>query len=199
MMNKSAAGSWVRPTSNFVPAPELGRQPGGSSPVIHFFQDQETGARWIGKLGQVPLRDKEVIEAARQSPSFLGVYADEILEKLGLAVYQLLGTEVPESALSYQQVTLEAMHPDMLLAMQLNAEDEGRVFELPHSPRTHYLSRYVEEFLSLDRNFVEYYLASAKRCGNDYIKIKTKDGEMLPLRGLGSMLAAADFIYDLDF
>ena len=198
MMNKPATSSWITPTSNFTPVPELGRPPGGSSPVIHFFRDQETGARWIGKLGQVPLRDKEVIRAACQLPGFLGMYADEILEKLGLAVYQLLGTEVPESVLSYQPVTMEAMHPDMLLAMQLNAEDEGRVFELPNSPRMHYMSRYVDEFQHLDKDFVEHYLANAKRCGNEYVKIQTREGEMLPLRGLGSMLAAADFVYDLD-
>ena len=94
MMHKSATTSWVRTQSAFIPAPELGRPPGGSSPVIHFFRDQETDARWIGKLGQVPLRDKNVLEAARKLPGFLGVYADEILEKLGLAVYQFLGTEV---------------------------------------------------------------------------------------------------------
>ena len=71
MMHKSPSTSWVRPPSTFTPAPELGRPPGGSSPVIHFFRDQNTGEPWIGKLGQVPLRDKEVIEAARQLPGFL--------------------------------------------------------------------------------------------------------------------------------
>ena len=67
---------WLRASEDFTSAPELGRPAEGNSPVIHFFRKQATGSVWIAKLGEVPLRNEALINAALQSSSFLGVYAD---------------------------------------------------------------------------------------------------------------------------
>ena len=91
------------------------------------------------------------------------------MEKLALALYQLLGTQTPPTALSYQPVTKEGIHPDFLLHMQLDAKEQGRLFELPPSPRMHFMSKFIKDFRRLDEDFLELYPVLAKQCGNEHV------------------------------
>ena len=182
--------SWLRPSEDFtlIPATEMPPPEGGSSPVKQFLRDAH-GARWFAKNSGfiIGLQNARGLQEVLQQPTCMGKYADEVLEKLGLAIYALLGVPVPETCLSYQ--VLSALNQDM--ARDLYG------YTRPTVPLLHFVSQFIEDFHAFPSDFMDQYRAEAGSTSG-YCHIVTPEGERLELRGVGRMAAAANFMYDVD-
>ena len=182
---------WLRPREDFllIPAAEMPPPEGGASPIKQFFRDTQ-GARWFGKNSGfvISLQNEQALREVLHQPNCMGKYTDETLEKLGLAIYALLGVSVPETCLSYQWLSTENE--------QMTRDVYG--YTEASTPLLHFLSKFIEDFHPFAPDFLEQYRSEALTLQTGYCHVVTPSGERLELRGVGRMAAAANLMHDID-
>jgi hypothetical protein len=184
----------TRPTADFKALPELGR-PGGEkdgkagSTDIQFFEEANTGARWIGKCGLSAMTKPHVLRQTQQhyeEQYKRARYFDEYREAIGLALYQALGIITPEVAVSLQ------------LPAKVSPEQEqslGDMLEY-HKPCLHLMTKFVTGFQVLGKPFIAAYQQTPDK--SKPTTVTTAEGEELLLKGLGAALAMGCFLHDAD-
>jgi WD40 repeat protein len=157
-----------RPTPDFVNTGKL--RPGGASFSMGIFRDAQ-GAEWVGKTGCTYSFDPSEVRVNEARTA-----ASACKEKIARDIYAFYGANVPEIALSRQQLSQPQFPCDT---------DEYAI---------HVMSRWMADFSTYEKGC----RGSFFQADEEHHVLVLADGRRVRERGLGHVLAVASFINDVD-